>query len=67
MDISSVASTLVTSNIPTQNNKETERVEGNKPDGDGDRDDAIQGATSKQATTALATSGTVGTKLNVTA
>ncbi len=59
MEISSVANTLIAP-------KATEKFEGNRPDGDGDRDDAVQNVSAK-ATTALATSGTIGTKLNVTA
>ncbi len=65
MDVSSVASTLVTANAPAPT-RTTEAVEGNRPDGDGDRDDAVGSVADTQKTT-LAATGAVGTQLDVTA
>jgi len=65
MDVSSVSSTPVTAYaaVPKQTQ---EVVEGNRPDGDGDRDDAVSSVTETQKTTAVAT-GAVGSKLDVMA
>ncbi len=64
MDVSSVSNMLVTAHaaVPKQTQ---EVVEGNRPDGDGDRDDAVSSVTETQKTTAA--TGTIGSQLDVTA
>ncbi|WP_198243869.1 hypothetical protein [methane-oxidizing endosymbiont of Gigantopelta aegis] len=65
MDVSSVASTLVTPNTPVPT-RTAEALEGNQPDTDGDRDDRVNAAAKTQKTPAVAT-GAVGSKLDVMA
>jgi len=64
MNISSAASTFLTAQttVPKQTR---EVVEGTQPDGDGDRDDAVNSAIETQKTTVA--TGSMGSQLDVTA
>jgi len=66
MAISSVASTssqTIFNNLVTGE----DRIEGNKPDGDGDRDYAVRVPAAKPTSTALSKTGSLGRQIDVVA
>jgi len=65
MNISAVTSIPVQQAILPQNRTEG-RVEGTKPDGDGDQDDAVQVDAAQQTDNSSLVASTVGSKVDVT-
>jgi len=66
MNVSSVASSLAQQAAVTPNRAEG-RVEGTRPDGDGDQDDAVRVAATSPVNSAPPAVGSIGSQLNVTA
>jgi len=66
MHVSSTTSSLI-HQIAVNPQKAEGRIEGNKPDGDGDQDDGIRVAATNQADSAASATGSIGTNINVTA
>lgn len=66
MTISSVSNSSVQSALVSQSRAES-KVEGKKPDGDGDQDDVKSVSTSAQASNTAQVTEVLGNNLNVTA
>ena len=65
MNISAVTSIPVQQAILPQNRTEG-RVEGTKPDGDGDQDDAVQGNAAQQTNNSSQVASSLGSKIDLT-
>ena len=66
MNVSSVTNTLAQHTVSNQNRAEG-RIEGNKPDRDGDQDDAVRVATTKQTGSASPGTDSLGNQIDMTA
>ncbi len=66
MQVSSTAGALVQQAALSATKAES-RVEGNQPDGDGDKDDASRVAPAQQTANATTASGSIGGNIDVTA
>ena len=65
MNISAVTSVPVQQAFQPQNRTE-DRVEGNKPDGDGDQDDAVRVDTANQTKSSSQVTSSVGSQIDLT-
>jgi len=66
MHVSSTTSSLL-HQIAVNPQKAEGRIEGNKPDGDGDQDDSIRVAATKQTNNVSSATGSIGRNIDITA
>ncbi len=67
MQVSSAASAYVQQAASSIPSRTEDRVEGSRPDGDSDRDDASRVASTQQTTSATTATGSIGGNIDVTA
>jgi len=66
MNVSSTTSSLI-HQFAVNPQKAEGRLEGNKPDGDGDQDDSIRVEATKQTANASSATGSIGGNIDITA